>query len=83
MNLSLLSFIAGTALGLAYWLLGIAASAHFTDKSSTGADRFFSSGMLWSLNTKRYEKNGRNLCVWGNVVLATAIGAWLAWANLR
>lgn len=83
MNVSWLLFALGTLMAIAYWALGMAASSHFKDKEISGQDRFFSTGMLWSLASGRYETEGQRLCIKGNIALVVGIAAWIAWASLR
>lgn len=83
MNTSWLLFAVGTLAGLAYWGLGFAASSHFKDKAIGDADRFFSTAMLWSLASGRYETQGRKRCAMGNIALMIAAASWIGWAVLR
>jgi hypothetical protein len=82
MNTTWLLFAAGTLAGLAYCALGLAASSHFKEKS-LGDDRFFSTGMLWSLASGRYEAQGQRLCAMGNIALAIAMASWIGWAIIH
>jgi hypothetical protein len=83
MNEGILLFALGTAMGLLYWALGLAASLHMSNKELSSSDRFLSTAMLWSISTASYEEPGRKLCRWGNIVLVIAIASWLAWAKFR
>jgi hypothetical protein len=83
MNMLWLLFGLGTLASLAYLGFGVAASSYFKDKAMGGSDRFFSTGMLWSLASGRYEEQGKKLCVKGNVALVVALVSWIAWAVLQ
>jgi hypothetical protein len=83
MNAGWLLFGLGTAMGLLYWALGLAASSHMRNKDLSSGDRFLSTGMLWSISTSSYEEQGRKLCYWGNIVLVVAIAAWVAWIKFK
>lgn len=83
MNTTWLLFAAGTLAALAYCTLGLAASSHFKDKSLGDSDRIFSTGMLWSLASGRYEAQGQRLCAMGNIALAIAMASWIGWAVIH
>jgi hypothetical protein len=83
MNMSWLLFAVGTLAGLVYWGLGMAASSHFEDKTIGDSDRFFSTGMLWSLAVGSYEAQGQKLCAMGNIALVIAAASWIGWAVFR
>lgn len=83
MTPSWLLFAFGTLGGLVYWGLGLAASSHFKDEQLAAGDRFLSTGMLWSLSSRRYTDRGQRLCAIGNVALAVAAVCWLGFGFAR
>lgn len=80
--MNMLFFIGGTLAALAYFALGLMASAHLIDTEKR-SERFLSTGMLWSLASGRYDGAGKTICMRGNVALVVAAGCWVAWGVLN
>lgn len=79
MNLKLGLMVLGAIFGLAYWVIGLVASAHLNDKSESVSDRFIGASFYWSFEPSRYDPAGVKLCLWGNAALGIAVASWVAW----
>ena len=73
--------VAGTAAGLAYALLGIAALKHLSQPSEV--DRVVGWSLWWFTEQGRYNARGQSLCRRGAVAFAIGAACWLSWFFLQ
>lgn len=70
--------IASVVFGVAYTTLGLKATDHLNEKSSS-LDRSVGWLFWWSFDKDKYDEKGQRLCAQGQVLAIVLIGLYIAW----
>jgi hypothetical protein len=73
-SLPIVLALVGSAAGVAYSVLGVLALKHLG--GATEVDRTIGWSLLWSLEWRRYDAEGRRLCRVGGIVFLLSAACW-------